>query len=619
MCSVDVPLGNAAKESVNVEFFLSGSGEETARFRLPDGKSCTIHSTVDPQKEAEMLIDAVDTTKSCLYIVFGLGLGYHLKSLIKRMTPSSRAIVLEPSDGLFSLWKERGIIGRVAEERLSFISGDSQAIIPKLDMLLRGQNMMVAGNLRFVELPAYGRVFKEWVSEIESQLIKMIRNRIFEMGNDVADTLQGIRQIMHNIGETVCSVGADDLKGAYRGLPAVVVSAGPSLNKNVDLLHKVKGKALILCVDASLNVLLKKGIMPDAVLSIERGVETYNYFYKGQTLPDEPVLIAPPVIYPDIFDEYPGEKFIPLREGEGINMWFESIMRRGTVTMGTSVAHLAFGFARLVGADPIILIGQDLAYSSEGLSHGEGVAVGEKQDLSKAEVWVEGYDGQLLPSRRVWKYFLTWFETAVAETDSLCIDATEGGARIKGTEIMTFSEAIDKYCLGGNLLPLRDLVSAKKPGSISEDLENVLGEFRKLISFFEIAGERAKKGIHLLDKIEKETNFNRASREKLLKVVKKIKANDEVVKYLFGNLVAVMFFQTMLFMVNQQLADMGDRLSAENVRKNIQVQRWFLERVSQLSSKIVEELETILGVTLEKLKDQNLLPPGEEERDEIDG
>jgi len=594
----------AAAGLYEFERLSSATSEDTVRIKTPDGKFYLLHSAVDPVKEANMLVESVDTSKSALYFVFGIGLGYHLRVLKEKITPSSRVVVLEPEREFVEHWKKEGILGRAADNRFSFIGGDVKSLIPVLDKLLRGKQIMVAGNCRFLVLPAYNRLFREWVRELQTQIINLIRNRVFEMGNDVFDTLIGIRQVMLNLWELVSSPGANDLLGAYKGKPAIIVSAGPSLNKNVDFLHEVKGKALILCVDASLNVLLEKGIIPDAVLSIERGVETYNQFYKGKNLPKEPVLIAPAVIHPRIFDEYPGEKVVLLRANEGVNMWFERILNKGMVKMGTSVAHLAFGFARLVKAEPIIFIGQDLAYSPEGYSHGHGVSVNKKVDFSKVEAWVEGYDGQKLPSTRIWKNFLTWFETAIAETGALCIDATEGGARIKGTEIMTLKEAIAAYCRNSRVEPLKNVIQ-RQDVNVKNDLENILQAFSELIDYFNKLSNRAVEGLELLGRVEKKTNFNKGKREKLLKAVKKISRNDQIVHRITQNAVAVMCFQTMLFIANHQLAELGDRLTPENVLSNIKIQRWFLERVWKVSEKIVAELEDILEAATRRL-DKNL-------------
>ena len=42
-------------------------------------------------------------------------------------------------------------------------------------------------------------------------------------------------------------------------VPAIIVAAGPSLNKNVQELKQAKGKALILVVDAALRAVVNTG------------------------------------------------------------------------------------------------------------------------------------------------------------------------------------------------------------------------------------------------------------------------------------------------------------------------------------------------------------------------
>ncbi len=580
----------------------TATGEETISVITPEGKSFLLHSVINPYKEARSLVETIDTSKNSLYFVFGTGMGYHLKILKEKITPSSRVVVIEPYQNFLNQLKEKGVIEKIADNRFIFMAGNLNNLVPQIDKLFYGEHFMLASNCRFLILPAYNRVFKDWVIGLQKQIINLIKNRLFEMGNDVADTLQGIRQTMNNLGELVSSPGVTELEGAYKGKPAIIVSAGPSLNKNVELLHEVKGKALILCVDAALNVLLQKGIVPDAVLTIERGVETYNRFYKGKILPQEPVLIGPPVIYPKIFEEYPGERVVLLRGNEGISMWLNKVLQKGMVKMGTSVAHLAFGFARLVKADPIIFIGQDLAYSPEGFSHGEGVPVNKKQDLSKVDVWVEGYNGEKLPSTRVWKNFLTWFETVIPETTAFCIDATEGGARIKGTEIMTLRDAIDTYCSGKDeITPLNVLIRNKRV-STSKGLDTILAAFRDLIEHFKDLAENAETGLWRLEKIQKKADFNKADKRKLVKILNRMRKNEKIVKMVVKNKVSVMCFQTMIFLANKQLNDLGDKLTPKNVQKNILIQQWFLERIWKVSEKIVNELEDILNQTKNKLQ-----------------
>ncbi|HIF9573664.1 TPA: 6-hydroxymethylpterin diphosphokinase MptE-like protein, partial [Campylobacter jejuni] len=50
---------------------------------------------------------------------------------------------------------------------------------------------------------------------------------------------------------------------------AIVVSAGPSLAKQLPLLKAYQDKAVIFCADGALNMLEKEGIAPDYVLNID--------------------------------------------------------------------------------------------------------------------------------------------------------------------------------------------------------------------------------------------------------------------------------------------------------------------------------------------------------------
>lgn len=167
------------------------------------------------------------------------------------------------------------------------------------------------------------------------------------------------------------------LKNAMLNVPAIVVSAGPSLNKNIKQLQGLKNKAVIIAVDTIAQRLCNEGVVPDFICSIERGIETYTYFYEGKTYPVESTLVGPLVLYPEVFEEFSGEVVIPMRGNVGEFIWLKEIMGLKddySISIGLSCAHVAFGVAEHIGASPIILIGQDLAYgSSEKETHAGGL------------------------------------------------------------------------------------------------------------------------------------------------------------------------------------------------------------------------------------------------------
>ena len=102
----------------------------------------------------------------------------------------------------------------------------------------------------------------------------------------------------------------------------------------------------------------------------------------------------------------------------------------------------AFSLLKKMGFKTIILAGQDLAYPGNR-SHAKAAYddVVEKKDGIYFEV--EDIHGNQVLTRMDMNHYRRWFEDQIAADPTLhVIDATEGGALIHGTEIMTLKDAI---------------------------------------------------------------------------------------------------------------------------------------------------------------------------------
>ena len=228
-----------------------------------------------------------------------------------------------------------------------------------------------------------------------------------------------------------------------KDMPAFVVSAGPSLEKNAEELKRAKGRALIIAVDTAVRHLEKRGIEYDCIVTVDPEKPT-EYFTDAPGCREKP-----------LFCGMSSNKGI-LAFHQGRKIWHSGdiILARlyqkygievADGTAGGSVATLALLIAVNLGTKKVILVGQDLAYGDSG-SH-----VGGEQSSIKGEqnqnIWVDGIDGNQVRTRWDWKYYKEWFEEAIQVQDNLeLIDATEGGALIHGSKVMKLSEAIDKYC-----------------------------------------------------------------------------------------------------------------------------------------------------------------------------
>lgn len=58
-------------------------------------KKYLLHSKYDPIQEAERLVKNVDFERDSLIVVFGIGLGYHLSEIKKRISEDTRVFIIE--------------------------------------------------------------------------------------------------------------------------------------------------------------------------------------------------------------------------------------------------------------------------------------------------------------------------------------------------------------------------------------------------------------------------------------------------------------------------------------------------------------------------------------------
>ncbi|SFQ23816.1 Uncharacterized conserved protein [Lachnospiraceae bacterium XBB1006] len=263
--------------------------------------------------------------------------------------------------------------------------------------------------------------------------------------------------ILKNMHYLFHGYGIQQLKGALNHeFPAIVVSAGPSLNKNINDLKAAVGKACIIAVDTAIKPLLNHGIKPD-FFAIVDGLKPTSLMDHPQI--SEIPMITAVIVADGIMNLHTGKKIFYTGETEPeASMWDESMARsahkkaakRMLLPSGGSVANSAFSFARLLDPTEIILVGQDLALKNDR-THADGTFK-EKMGRADDEVMektflVDGIRGNKVKTLPDFNKYREWFEDVI-KRDGMknVIDATQGGAKIHGTRIMTLRKAIEKYC-----------------------------------------------------------------------------------------------------------------------------------------------------------------------------
>ncbi|AXL44048.1 motility accessory factor [Campylobacter jejuni] len=225
---------------------------------------------------------------------------------------------------------------------------------------------------------------------------------------------------------------------------AIVVSAGPSLAKQLPLLKAYQDKAVIFCADGALSMLEKEGVVPDYILNIDFEDLPLRFFQNKENKTSLNVLSC--ATHPSLV-HFLDNKSVVLRDDPLYQRF--NLNDFGYIDTGTHVSHFSYTLALALGFKNIIMIGQDLAFDEEGNSHSKGFVLGERIDhtLNMPTLKIPAYAGKgEVLTHTTWNDYRIKLEYLFACNDQKAkfYNATEGGARINFTEELSFKECCEK-------------------------------------------------------------------------------------------------------------------------------------------------------------------------------
>jgi len=402
-------------------FVPARAGSLTARVRTPKGLRF-LHSAVDPYAEARDFANSALLHERSIPLIVGFGLGYHLEELYARYEKFERVIVFEPrTDMMKEACAQRDLTPLFSRENLTIITG-----------LDDGQS--VARLMQLVGDPA----FKDRVTLIVHKPSLNLYEQRYPLFFDALHTTVLDTAALHlmrnnflaNREITTGACGVREFFGAFRGEPAVIAAAGPSLNDGLSALAQFRDRVRLFAVTTALRPLLRNGCIPDLTMLADQQRIMATHF-DGIDTASLPLLFVPTASH-DALVAHRGEKVVALQRGYGACDEAERLLGKGRLSVGGSVATLALSFALEAGCDPIIFLGQDLAYP-DGFSHAQGIdkraAVSES---SLHETLAVG--GGTVRTSTAFESFRKWIEQSIREhPDRTFVNVSTLGARIAGT------------------------------------------------------------------------------------------------------------------------------------------------------------------------------------------
>lgn len=282
-------------------------------------------------------------------------------------------------------------------------------------------------------------------------------------------------------------------KDCLKNRPILLVSAGPSLNKQLDLLAANQDLFTVLAVDTVWPILNAKGIQPDFLVALDpvtpaswpvNGIDGHTQFLVDMGCS------------PDIVWSHNRNHLFtscnPIISSVVVDMGALA----DPLETGGSVATSAFCLARWLGGNPVVLIGQDLALTG-GKDHADGYMYAYDESYLKVRTVtgydVEGYYGDTVRTERQLLFYKTWFEDQIKALppEYMVINATEGGARIHGSLQLPFAQVCEQVratSLRKPLLPKRPEAQVNVPHMLK--LEKALQVMKdKVLTLQELARE----------------------------------------------------------------------------------------------------------------------------------
>lgn len=410
------------------------------------GNVLLLDTTYDSEKYLNDWFETVDVPDAIFgkIVLFGLGNGMYARKLSESIPDDFLILVEEPSIEIFrTVMDSIDISDILKDERITIHFGfDKETNIrPYYESRINYEDY---SSLMLLNYPNYGTMYaNEW-----AELYNVLQSVLIRKHSDLyyyKNAGKGVvNNEIRNINDYLNSFALSDLiESIDSDIPAFVVACGPSLRKNVAKLKRAVGKSIIIATDSALNVMYEQGIVPDVALAVDP-IKDRKYM-AFEELRHVPMIVSTSTNH-DIIEYHLGRKFFYSIWGYVYLQTKEMGKRVPTLDTGGSVANNALSLAHLMGCKKIILIGQDLAYT-DNKTHSDGSVRGDaKEDIEDA-IWDVDIYGNRIQTSQMFVMFKEWIEdTIAAKKDIKVIDATEGGILIKGTEICTLDEAIDKYC-----------------------------------------------------------------------------------------------------------------------------------------------------------------------------
>ncbi|WP_459280185.1 motility associated factor glycosyltransferase family protein [Paenibacillus vandeheii] len=374
--------------------------------------------------------------------VYGFGQGLGLSDLVE-LYPDRIFFVYEPDEQSFiSTMNHMDLTFLLEHPNVYAISVGKK----QLDKLFSIMSTHIQDEMAFVASRYY---LEQQIEVLQSTKNKYLDyKKIFESNQNVRNLFRHdwIRNSLFQIPTMLKNPSLNQLIGKLKGTTAIVVSSGPSLEKDIHWLEKLKNHAIIISAGSSIQALVKHGIEPHLAVVMDGG-EINAKIFSNEEAKKAPLLFTSTAYY-GVSDSKEDGLIYGVLNSDDVTSYFMDVGKEEKILHpNPTVAGTAIQTAAWLGCSRIIMMGQDLSFPgeqfySDGINHGDQSYI--DQVIKKAEHTVINVNGNYNRTTAGFLQMKDRIENIIAVLPKIeFINSTRNGAQIEGSSWKSVEDAYE--------------------------------------------------------------------------------------------------------------------------------------------------------------------------------
>ncbi|EQB87113.1 hypothetical protein J2Z44_001617 [Clostridium punense] len=392
------------------------NGKEDVKTITVDG--VFLHSKYNPISEANTYVKSneniyINEEKA---VVYGIGCGYHIKALLENTDLNCKILIFDFDKEVFNISKLNGFLDEIiSNPRVQIFIGYNYENLHSLTKALSNCKDILIWKPSLKVLQEEYNDIKGIIKDFQISKLAISKYSSLMEENYQENMKVPCRKIDGFIQENT-----------LEKKPIILVAAGPSLELVVEELKQLYGKIRIFAVGRALKFLMENGIKPDMICIIDPIDKIYFEQLKGFETLDVPLCFLSTANNLAV-KNYKGPKYIFFNEE-----------KMGTIKIdtGKSVATAVLDIAIKIGANPIIFVGQDLAYFNNKTHSGEA----ENHQNNIKYKTILGINGEMLSTTEGMLSFKRWIERKIQQNPDTTFINCSKGAKIIGAPAKDFAD-----------------------------------------------------------------------------------------------------------------------------------------------------------------------------------